>query len=95
MPSARITTGVAEIILIAIDDHPLIPTASKVGVTYLITFLVFKATLDAVGMSGWSSMAISMISATPVVILALGIASMIIKPSLYKETEKKLHQQQK
>jgi hypothetical protein len=46
-------------------------------------------------MSGWSSMAISMISATPVVILALGIASMIIKPSLYKETEKKLHQQQK
>ena len=69
--------------------------AIKVGVTYLITFLVFKATLDAVGMSGWSSMAISMISATPVVILALGIASMLIKPSLYKETEKKLHQQQK
>jgi len=31
IPKARITTGVAEIILIAIEDHPLIPTASKVA----------------------------------------------------------------
>lgn len=65
----------------------------KVGVSYILTFLVFKVTLEAVGMSGWGTMAISMMSAVPVCILALGIASMLIRPSLFKETEKKLKQQ--
>ena len=69
--------------------------AIKSVITWLLLFLVFKVLLQEFDMTGWGSLVVSMLVATPVCILAMLIASILIKPSLYKETEKKIKQQQK
>lgn len=44
---------------------------------------------------GWADMANYMLAAVPVVILAVGVASMLIRPSLFKEEEYKMKKRAK
>lgn len=66
--------------------------AIAAAITYIIGFIVFKQVLADFGTSGWSPMAIAMITAVPVVILAVGVGAMLIRPSAYKEQAKILKQ---
>lgn len=69
--------------------------AIKSVITYLVVFIVFKVLLQEFDMTGWGSLVISMLTAVPVCLLVMGIASMLIRPSLYKQEVKKLKQGQK
>lgn len=60
------------------------------AITYIIGFIVFKTVYAADDTSQWTPLAISLVAGIPVVILAVGVASMLIRPSPYKEIEKQV-----
>ena len=64
--------------------------AIAAAITYIFGFLIFKVVAGAVGTTNWSPMSIALIAGVPVVILAVGVASMLIRPSPYKEQVQQL-----
>ena len=58
-----------------------------IAIVSIVGYFIFRVVYASVSTSGWGAMAIYMMAAIPVVILAVGVASMLIRPSLYTEQQ--------
>lgn len=64
--------------------------AISVGIVAIFGYFIFKVVYGMVSTSGWSAMSIAMTAAIPITILAVGVASMLVRPSMYEQQQAEL-----